>query len=656
MVYELAPLHSYVRFYMTVVEQLRKAWEALGRTHQVARAALEPFGEPLSPAASPALVAALAPCPKPPAELDLLWRPEDPDGLGGLTDVYEVVGRFAFQGDDNANLGRVQAVVSGARNEIHAQRARLADLAKLSAAARATAERLAAEETRKASVRRAEKLGAFGPLAQTLAVRAKQSVDAVRGVPLPDLSNVDTAAAEYQKYATKVDQVYQTCLPFLRKALGDLYAFSGCETPQSWPDSLPLIRELPPEYVSVPPADSPELARSRTNVEALQEEETLLLRARDDVAVTSARLEGEIAAELQREAEARLEIDTAGVLLNHATVMEQVESGRHAMVSLETQKSQRTQAAGEVRQRLEQTQAAIAALDKELADRTQQIGQAGQRLAVERDNEPALFGKDDWRARVAVAEQEVETQRTTFAQRQGVLNQLKIDLSSLSVQVQTEQAQTDLIDRWVAELGAKERALLDGAREIEGRLGHARPPRPLSNAEAEQVLAAHQTRRAEILERIERLKAELRRQKEENARVIARLKQIELERQKAAAMAQSAALAATQGREAALKQLAIKRRGAVEQHVTEVLGTLERSLIAVEAVFVEPAKDAMLKDETPVLAVPQAVRAAADKVAPVVEQLARELEPELLAQDAMLGQVQREFCDVAANACVAAWG
>jgi hypothetical protein len=40
----------------------------------------------------------------------------------------------------------------------------------------------------------------------------------------------------------------------------------------------------------------------------------------------------------------------------------------------------------------------------------------------------------------------------------------------------------------------------------------------------------------------------------------------------------------------------------------------------------------------------------------VVEQLARELEPELLAQDAMLGQVQREFCDVAANACVAAWG
>ena len=35
---------------------------------------------------------------------------------------------------------------------------------------------------------------------------------------------------------------------------------------------------------------------------------------------------------------------------------------------------------------------------------------------------------------------------------------------------------------------------------------------------------------------------------------------------------------------------------------------------------------------------------------------ARDLEPDLLSQDAMLGQIQREFCDVALNACRSAWG
>jgi hypothetical protein len=38
-----------------------------------------------------------------------------------------------------------------------------------------------------------------------------------------------------------------------------------------------------------------------------------------------------------------------------------------------------------------------------------------------------------------------------------------------------------------------------------------------------------------------------------------------------------------------------------------------------------------------------------------VEKLARELDAELLAQDAALGQIQREFCDVAVTACQAAW-
>jgi hypothetical protein len=114
-------------------------------------------------------------------------------------------------------------------------------------------------------------------------------------------------------------------------------------------------------------------------------------------------------------------------------------------------------------------------------------------------------------------------------------------------------------------------------------------------------------------------------------------------------------VAATQGREAALKQLAAQRRAAVERHVSEVLGTLEKSLSLVGPVFVDPARDALLKSCEPRAEVSAGVLENAEKVAPIVEKLAKELDPELLAQDAMLGQIQREFCDVALDACRSAW-
>jgi hypothetical protein len=76
----------------------------------------------------------------------------------------------------------------------------------------------------------------------------------------------------------------------------------------------------------------------------------------------------------------------------------------------------------------------------------------------------------------------------------------------------------------------------------------------------------------------------------------------------------------------------------------------------VDAVFVEPARDAMLGHDGPVESVAERVRDHADKLQPVIDALVRELDPDLLSQDAMLGQVQREFCDVAAEACRNAWG
>jgi hypothetical protein len=93
----------------------------------------------------------------------------------------------------------------------------------------------------------------------------------------------------------------------------------------------------------------------------------------------------------------------------------------------------------------------------------------------------------------------------------------------------------------------------------------------------------------------------------------------------------------------------------VIHHVEEVLGELEKSLSSVDVVFVEPARSAMLKADEPTGSIAAVVREHADKVEPIVQGLFEELDPDLLQQDAMMGQVQREFCDVAPEACRNAW-
>ena len=114
--------------------------------------------------------------------------------------------------------------------------------------------------------------------------------------------------------------------------------------------------------------------------------------------------------------------------------------------------------------------------------------------------------------------------------------------------------------------------------------------------------------------------------------------------------------AATQGREEALRQLARERRAGVERHVGEVLATLEKSIAHVGPVFIDPARDLLVAATEPKAEATTRVLEGAEAAAPVVDRLCKELDPELLAQDATLGQIQREFCDVAESACVTAWG
>jgi hypothetical protein len=654
--YDLTALSSYVRFYLAVVHQIAAAWQKLVDTHTAAQAALAPFVEPLAPVGNAALAAAAAPPPKLPAALAELWQPEDPEGLTGLLDIYEVVGRFSFQGGDNENLAHVQALVSAARNEIVQQRARLADLARLAELAQAAAGRFAATETSLSDAARRDKLAAFGPLAEVVAVRARQTGEAVRGVPLPDLSNAETAAEDYRRYVAKVDQVYQTCLPFMRKAIAALFELARAEVPSSWPERLPLVAEMPPELVSVPPADAPELKQAEASLLSLAEEERALVRGRDEIATTVARIEGEIAAALTRDNEIEQEIQVAASAVDYAVVEEQVAASQAAIAEHERQRAQRLGLAGEVWQRQRRIEASIKALEEELAARTQEIGENQEELGATQKSEPVLFGKDEWRARVAALEAKIAELRATHGQRLSALNQLKIDLSAISVQVQTEGAQTAVVERTLGDARARLGTQQASLAELGARLGASRPLRGTSPSDAQQALEARKEARREIAARLERLKAEARRQKEENVRVLTRLKQIEVERQHAQARVQSAQVAATQGREAALTRLAAERRAAVEQHVGEVLGSLEKSLAAIETAFVAPARAALLAPGDGGPATSEVVREHAEKVVPVIEALGRELDPELLAQEAALSQIQREFCDMAAAACCAAWG
>ena len=655
MPYDVGRLSSYVRFYLTVTRQLGGAWDNLERTHLLIKEAMTPFAEPLGKVGSAALASALGPAPQDRERRSALFRPEDEEALCGLTDIYEVVGRFTFQGEDNDNLARVQALVSEARNEIVAQRMRLADLGKLPDAARAVAARLGSEEDARSGSLRSEKAAAFEPLAEQVQTRAKQTMDAVRAVAVPDLSNADTAADEYRRFAAKLDSVYQTCLPFLRRTITALYGFVGCEPTASWPDSLPLTRELPAELVTVPPADSVELSGARASLKGLADEEIQLNRTKDEIAGNIARYEGEMGAAAVRDKELELDIATATQIVDYVAATEAAQGARMTLVALEAQKAERVRAAGEIFRRHKQIEAGIHLLEEELERRVAEINASVEHLGIEKKNEPVLFGKDDWRLRCAEIEAQGDALRAAYTARQGVLGGLKIDLSSVSVQVQTEQQQATLVDRGIADTRATLEAIQKSLRDLSAALGSNRPARPVAVAEAREGLGMLQQAKLGNGQRLEQLRSEIRRQKEETVRVLTRLKQVGVERTQVQAMVQSAQVAATEGHEGALRHLAIQRRTAVEKHVSEVLGTLEKSLTMVGPVFVEPARKVMLDASAPNPKDAAAVLEGAEKLGPVVEKLVRELDAELLAQDAGLGQIQREFCDVAPGACQAAW-
>ena len=211
-----SPREAAVRAYLSALAEFESALQVLALGEQCLRDGLAPFAD-LAAQLDPAAPAA----PSIPTS-EGLWRPRDPVALQGITDVYEVPGRFTFQGDDDANLRALAGRVTAARAELTRQLTRLEQLAGAPARISAVAEAMERTELENSRAQEAELLRQFEPEAAQLRDLCKRLLEAVRATRRPDLSRLDTADALYQEYVARVGGLYGKALPVLRDAIAAL--------------------------------------------------------------------------------------------------------------------------------------------------------------------------------------------------------------------------------------------------------------------------------------------------------------------------------------------------------------------------------------------------------------------------------------------------
>ncbi len=656
MAYDLAPLKSYVRFYLAILSQLERVWQSLVATEHAIRDELGPFVRDLGPVPLAALSTLTDPVREPPAQLGSLWRPEDPEGLEALCDVYEVVGRFSFQGERDQNLGDLARLVEVGRAAARENSEALQALSSLRAAALETADKLRAAEAARAAADRTDRTERLDPMIETVLLRAKQTQDALHAVPLPSLDDPATAADEYKKLRARMQQVYQTCLPFLKNAIDKVWAFVDAPVPQTFPEELPLVAELPPELLAIGMAGTEELERAEKTLELLAQESEQLKRSKEDIASRLAKLEGDVTAALGKRDEGSADIELSRALLDWVHLTEQVAAHRARESELVRELSRRVAVAAEYAEASTHMVAALAEEEKALAERAAAFEAARAEHEELRKKEPLLFGKDDWRAKVAEGDARLEAERGSLAQLGQLHAQHKVEHSASEVRVQTAHAEQAITERSLADVRGRALEAEKSLRALSEKLGTKRPTRPVPAAEVEQIVALLEQKQVAIDAEVDRLRVEQKRLKEDGLRAIARAKQIELERQHTQARVESARVARAEGIEAAHRRLAAERRAAVEEHTREVLAALSKSLVQVGTVFVDPARERLRQTTEPSFDAADRVAKAGVAVAPVVERLLAERAPEIASAEELLGKIQREFCDAASTACRAAWG
>lgn len=582
------PREATVRAYLSALAEFESAVGVLGAGERVLREGLAPFADVA------AHLDAAPPAPFHPPTADGLWRPRDPDALQGITDVYEVPGRFAFQGDDDANLRALSGRVVAARAELTRQLARLEQLGAAPARISAAAESMERTELESSRAQEAELLRQFEPEAAQLRDLCKRLLEAVRATRRPDLARLDAADGLYQEYVARVGGLYGKALPVLREAIAALSRVARCEVPPSWPDALPFAPHLPDDLVTSPVPETPAAQQLRQALDSQAQQEAALLRAQDELGVQLRRVDGEVAAMAQREVELLREVELAKLVLRWCTRHEAVDLARSALAAVQSEGQARTQAQAAVRSEGQRALAQGAAIQADATEWAQAVQVKESALSRHRGDEPALFGKDDWRKKLVELDDEVNDLRSELQQRQARIVEVNGEVARLRAREAQEQAGIAALTQQLEEVRRREAQGLKELHDVEKELGAALPPRRLAPAQAEELLAAAVAARNELRARVERMTTESRRVKEDADRAAVQLKQLAAERARtesalAVALRQSGTV-----HEEALRSLAVRRQAAFESHAGQVLAGLEESLAQVDRNFIEPARRAML--------------------------------------------------------------
>lgn len=582
-----------------------------------------------------------------------LWYPADPAGLTGLTDVYEVVGRFAFEGEDGANLRAFAAATDALSGDIALWRKEIQSLGAVPERAAAKAQAMEGAELDSGRAQQAELLKQFEPEAAQLREICAKLLDATRAIKRPDLSRADTAEALYTDYVQRVNALYTKALPYLRAALGELSRVAGVETPPNWPDALPFERSLPQGLAEVPSPETPALLQARQAVEALTAQEAALQRAIDELGVQARRVEGEAASLRQRDAELEREALTAGNIVRWAARLDAVDLAQARVAEASAEGQRRAQAIAQIASEVHRLQAQAAQVQHEATELAQAVAAKEAALAAHREQEP-FFGKDDWRRKGDALDHEVETLRGELARRQQGLAAIHAEVAKVRAREPLEQAQVAALTRQLDEARAAEATAQREVAALESALGAGRPARRVTVAQAEELLHATTAARAEAKARVDRLATEARRVKEDLDRAAVQLRQTTTERERAAQGLQVAYRESTAQHEERLRTLGVRRQQAFESHASTVLSGLEESLTQVDRVFIDPARRALLVRAGMMSEAPGRLRDAAAS-------LAAQLPSLIAASGAALDDAERAcarlrtFVDEAPATCRAHW-
>ncbi len=577
-----------VRAYLSALAEFESALAVLDLGDRCLRDGLAPFADVATHLTTESSATAAAP------SADRLWRPRDSSTLQGLTDVYEVSGRFAFQGDDDANLTALATCVTAARAELTRQLTRLEQLSAAPARISAVAESMERTELEHSRAQEAELLRQFEPEAAQLRDLCKRLLEAVRAAKRPDLTRLDTADALYLEYVARVGGLYGKALPVLRDAIAALSKVARCEVPPSWPDALPFAAHLPDDLITSPVPETPAVQQLRQAMESLAQQEANLLRAQDELGVQLRRVEGEVAAMNAREVELLREVESAKLVLRWCTRHDALDHARGALAAITSEGQARTQAMTAVQAEAQRALAQIATIQTDATEWAQAIQVKEAMLARHRSEEPTLFGKDDWRKKLLELDDEVGDLRSELQQRQQRIVAANAEVARLRGRETAEQASITALTQQLEEGRRREAQAQKELHDVEKELAAALPPRRLATAQAEELLAAAVAARNELRARVERMTTESRRVREDSDRAGVQLKQLAAERTRAESGLAVAMRQAGSAHEEALRSMAVRRQAAFESHAGQVLAGLEESLVQVDRNFIEPARRAML--------------------------------------------------------------